>query len=118
MNILVIDDDIRSLEIMSFAFDLLGLPHQAFSDPREAVEAYKRGNFDVVVSDFSMPEMTGLDVFRTVKEHDPQVKVIILTGYPFETTAMKEIREKAYAFFHKPFEINIFMNAINAIGND
>ena len=64
---------------------------QCFNNPNEAIE-YLEGNApDIVVSDFLMPEMNGLEFLTKVKELYPEVSTIMLTGYADKENAIKAI---------------------------
>jgi CheY-like chemotaxis protein len=49
---------------------------------REAIERIKTSPFDVIVSDIAMPQMTGIELLETVRAHDMNVPVILMTGAP------------------------------------
>ena len=81
MKLLLIDDDLKSLESLSEALSFNGYPIEQYSNPVEAVNAYNEKKFDVVITDFKMPELNGIEVLKKVKEIDPKAYVIILTGF-------------------------------------
>ena len=81
-KIVVVDDE----KIVTSAFAAL-LKVEGFSDahffnkPAEALEFLKKNTPDIVISDFLMPEMNGLEFLSEVKELYPEVSRILLTGY-------------------------------------
>jgi K+-sensing histidine kinase KdpD len=60
---------------------------------------------DVVLTDINMPGMTGLEVMRFAKEADPEVCVIVLTGHASTATAIDALRQGAYDYVTKPFDL-------------
>jgi DNA-binding NtrC family response regulator len=60
----------------------------------------------VVVTDFSMPEMDGLDLIRTIRETDPSLPVILLTAHGSERVAVNAMKAGAYDYATKPFDID------------
>ena len=69
---------------------------------------------DVVITDIRMPNATGLDLLRIVKGQDPDIQVIILTGYGQLDTAMEAIEHGAFAYLEKPFDNLVMLEKITA----
>ncbi len=76
----------------------------------EALELVDRA--DAVVTDFSMPEMDGLELLRAVRERDDSLPVILLTARGSERLAVKAIRSGAYEYVPKPFDVDEMLLAI------
>ena len=93
-KIVVVDDE----KIVTSAFKTL-LKVEGFSDahffnsPKEAIEFLKTNVPDLVISDFLMPEMNGLEFLTEVKKMYPEVSKILLTGYADKENAIKAINE-------------------------
>ncbi len=90
---------------------------QCFNNPNEAIE-YLEGNApDIVVSDFLMPEMNGLEFLTKVKELYPEVSTIMLTGYADKENAIKAINEIGlYKYIEKPWDNeDLLINVRNGI---
>jgi two-component system, NtrC family, response regulator AtoC len=71
----------------------------------EALEKARDG-VDLVLLDYKLPDMDGLTVLRRIKELDPDVLVILLTAYASVETAVEAMKEGAYHFANKPFELD------------
>lgn len=84
----------------------------------EALEVFKSGDIDLVISDFNMPGMNGLELLKALKAIDPNLKVIILSG-GLTTEQMQTLREAgAVAILEKPFDCNALKAAAGAaLGN-
>jgi len=84
--ILIVDDDGRIAEMIEELVEEHGCPHVSFSDPREALDYYKRNSrsVNVVITDSIMAHMSGPDLVREVRVIDPKVSVILATNYEGE----------------------------------
>jgi len=102
-NILVIDDEesIRIGCIQTLTEE--GYRVQAAENGHEGLELIKRESFDVVLLDLKMPDISGMDVLKKIKESDPNSKVIIITGYATIDSAVEAIKQGAYDYIPKPF---------------
>lgn len=69
-----------------------------------AVEVVKTQPVDLIITDLRMPQKTGVDLLRDVKAIQPEVQVIILTGYGHLETAMEAVQHDAFAYMEKPFD--------------
>ena len=101
-KILVIDDEPAFLEFTSELLRSSGYEVLAFSDPREAVLAFSYFRPDLCVLDFTLPGITGRDVCRTLKEVDPTVEVIFLTGEADTELAIEMMKLGAVDYLLKP----------------
>jgi CheY-like chemotaxis protein len=104
LRLLVIDDE----EMMLSLFDAVMAEHghviATARSGREGVEIACTGQFDVVVTDIKMPDMTGLQVLEAIRAHTDEVGVVLITGYASVETAIDALRLGADAYLLKPFE--------------
>ncbi|BDV42045.1 Fis family transcriptional regulator [Geotalea uraniireducens] len=70
----------------------------------EAVEEFRSGDWDLLVTDIKMPGMDGLEVLQKVKARDPQLPVIMITAYATVEMSIQALRRGAYDMLTKPFE--------------
>ena len=77
---LVVDDDAAVLEMLGGQIALAGYRAEVFTNPRDAFEALRHTKFAAVISDFKMPEMSGLDLLARVREIQPGAMRILVTG--------------------------------------
>ncbi len=101
-RILVVDDDEAVLRAVERALTKAGHEVETAPDGMVAIDKLKEGKFDTVVSDISMPGMTGFDVLRAVREHDLDIPVLIMTGAPDVPTAVRAIEHGALRYLIKP----------------
>lgn len=112
-RVLFVDDEERILRSMRALFrrdyEVL-VTHR----PREAVEVIRNQHVDVIVSDQRMPEMTGIEVLRQVKEHSPRTMRVLLTGYSDLKAIIGSINEgEVFRFVSKPW-VNDELKAVVA----
>ena len=117
-KIVVVDDE----KIVTSAFSTL-LKVEGFFDahffnsPKEALEFLKNNTPDLVISDFLMPEMNGLEFLSEVKRLYPEVSRILLTGYADKENAIRAINEVGlYRYIEKPWNNDdLIINIKNGI---
>lgn len=109
-RVLLVDDDEHLLR--ATARSLKQFQVTAVASGAEAVDAVKAVVFDVVVSDIHMPEMTGLDLLRGIREADLDVPVVFFTGSPQLETAVRAIEFGALRYLSKPVELPLLIETI------
>jgi EAL domain-containing protein (putative c-di-GMP-specific phosphodiesterase class I)/ActR/RegA family two-component response regulator len=82
------------------------------SSGEEALAAIVRGDIEVIVSDINMPGMDGIALLRAVREHDLDLPVILVTGYPSIDSAARAIEYGALKYLIKPVEQNAFVESV------
>lgn len=84
------------------------------SDVPMALALLDQQSFDLVITDVRMPRQTGVDLLREVKLRDPDIQVIILTGYGQLESAMKAVEFGAFAYMEKPFDNDHLLHQVHA----
>jgi DNA-binding NtrC family response regulator len=105
-RVLVVDDDRLTLKLLDKALGLAGYEVVQAGSGEQALEAARAGLFDGALVDIRMPGMTGLEVLRELKRLDPAVDVIMTTAHPDVDTAVEALREGAYDYIQKPFNLD------------
>lgn len=111
-KILVIDDE---PEVLSCVVDLLraeGLEPEGVSDSLMAAQLIQERPFDLILSDISMPNLTGLQLLALVKERSPATEVIMFTGYDAPAWVEEALEHRAFAFLKKPFALDDLMGRV------
>lgn len=103
--ILLVDDDQAVLEFTRIALAGLGYNVTAATGGREAVSIFEKNwqEIDAVLLDVSMPDMDGSTTFYALREINPEVKVIMCTGFDVTSKAHQLLGEGVKAFLHKPY---------------
>ena len=101
-KVLIIEDDaaLRATIVQTLELeDLEPIPTSGFTQARRSIRSNFKG---VILSDIKMPDYDGFDVLRFVQTRDPDLPVVLLTGYSDVPTAMRAIKEGAYDYLEKP----------------
>lgn len=117
MHILVIDDEEYVRLVLEQAIREEGCEVTTVSRGQEGLDRLASGTFDCVVSDLRMPGIDGRAVLRWVKDHQPDVDVMILTGHGDVKDAVEAIKEGAWDFLVKdtPFDGTVIKAAITKL---
>ncbi len=115
MKILFLDDEMPILETLKFAFSPCSYDCIYTQYPLEALELLQNEHFDLLVSDFNMPRMNGIEVLKRIKRDDMKTEVIIITGYADVSNAIDAVNFGAYAFFRKPLNIKELLTTIQGL---
>ena len=78
---MIIDDEKLQLTLRTALLESRGHEVVALQDGKEAIETFLRQSIDLVISDLLMPTITGLDLARQLKSHNPSIPIILLTGW-------------------------------------
>ncbi len=112
-KILIVDDEaeIRSLLMRSLADS----PCECISSPNafDALQKLRKDRFAVVMSDVCMPGMSGVELLRFIKSHDPDVSVIMITGALDLATAVESLKLGASDYLTKPFDLIAVRRAVD-----
>jgi DNA-binding NtrC family response regulator len=112
-RVLAIDDDFELLEIVKGSLEPYGFEVHTASSAKEGVDYYDQNwkNIDVVLLDFLMPEMTGDLVFECLKQKNPDVRTLLLTGCE-DSVATRMFEEGLWGYVHKPFVLSEFVDQV------
>lgn len=112
-RVLLVDDEPEVREMARSALEMKGYSVTLCCNGQEALEHYRAnsGAIDLVVSDVVMPEMNGRELLESLQQVDPDVKVVLMSGYCTETTAANLLDEGASAFLSKPFSLDELWDA-------
>jgi EAL domain-containing protein (putative c-di-GMP-specific phosphodiesterase class I) len=111
-TVLLVDDEPEALRAFERTLRGAGYQVEAFVSAREAVKRVSAGGVHVVVSDISMPEMTGVELLRTIRAHDADLPVVLVTGLPAIDSATDAVEYGAFKYIVKPFEPEVLRNAV------
>lgn len=116
-NVLVIDDDQDFIQMTKEALDIEGFNTYTAIAGGEAVEFYRNriDDIDIIMLDMILPEMDGTDIFSALKKLNPDVKIVLCSGYSLEGEATELLKRGARAFIQKPFEISEIVDVISGL---
>lgn len=111
--VLIIDDEKRMTDSLRDLLTPQGFDVETANSGAEGIEALKRREFPVVVTDIRMQGLGGLDVIRYVYDHNPKTLVLVITGYASTESAIEALHYQAFDYLRKPFEFDQFKAAID-----
>ena len=116
-TVLLIDDEKMILDVGVELLEELGYTVQSAMSGQEAIDIFKedRNKIDLVIMDMIMPEMGGGETFDRLKEIDPDVKVLLSSGYSINGQATKILRRGCDGFIQKPFNMNQLAEKVQKI---
>jgi DNA-binding NtrC family response regulator len=103
-RIMLIDNEEGLCRMMEAVLADNGYAVKGYIRSFEAVEEFRPGDWDLVVSDIKMPGMDGLEVLQKVKAKEPAIPVIMITAYATVEMSIQALRKGAYDMLTKPFE--------------
>jgi len=103
-RILIVDDEIEITEILA---DLLSEDYECLKagSAEEAIARLREGEFELVISDITMPGMSGLDMIPHVKQLSPDTVVVMISGMQTVESAIGALRLGAFDYLMKPFDL-------------
>ncbi len=105
-SILVIDDSNEMCISLCEILEEQGYKCQYTTDPSSVENLISNNNFDLVISDIRMPVLGGIDLLKKIKEKDPSIDIIMITGYPTIDNAVKAMKYGATNFYIKPLPLD------------
>ena len=115
--VLLVDDNPMLLRCLKRALGDCPLPIAACTSPREAIKLVAAGKVQVIVSDISMPEMSGLSLMRRIHSIDSDLPVVLLTGVPCVDSAAAAVEHGAFSYLLKPIETDALLITIERASN-
>lgn len=119
IRILVVDDEAGPRELLSCALSDKGFLVESAKNVEAACQLLDEKTFDLVLTDLKMPGLGGLVLLKEVKTRSPETLVILITGYASLRSAIEAIREGAYDYLTKPFQLDqlyiVVKNAVERI---
>ncbi len=110
--ILVVDDEETIREGMRRILEAEGYRVRTSASGQAAAERIQEDDFDVVVTDLKMAGMDGIEVLKTIKILQPDVPVLIITGYSTVETAVEAMKQGAFDYIAKPFTSDLIIGKI------
>lgn len=115
-RLLIIDDDPVVRDLLSTILSGAGnYITDTAEDGLEGLEKIKNNNYDIVISDLTMPRLNGMELLRELKTINPFIPVVVITGNSSIDSAINAMKEGARDFITKPFSINNVVATTNRI---
>lgn len=117
VSVLLVDDDEDFVRAMSAPLERRGLSVTPAHDGREAIERVRSRSFEVAVVDVVMPGMNGLTLLERLREEDPLLEVVVLTGNPRVGDVRRGFQAGAYDYLVKPCSVEDLVRVVRAAGD-
>jgi DNA-binding NtrC family response regulator len=114
-EILFVDDDTTILSLVEEYLTAFDYRISVVDNGLKALELIKDKDFDVVFTDFKMPEINGLELLAVIKEYRPMTEVIIVTGHGTMESAIQAMKYGSYDYIQKPFKLDVLKILIEKI---
>jgi len=105
-KVLVIDDQPIVTDLLVSVLERMDYKSVVGSCGRDGVEMFEKGEFDLVITDLGMPDLSGWEVSKSIKQKNPHVPVIVITGWGIDPDPDKLKDSKVDLVINKPFQID------------
>jgi len=114
-EILFVDDDEVILDMVGRYLKREGYRVSLVNSGLKALDLLQQKNFDVVFTDFKMPEIDGIELLAAIKEYRPDTEVIVVTGHGTMENAIQAMKIGSYDYLQKPFKLDLLKLLIDRI---
>jgi DNA-binding NtrC family response regulator len=104
LNLMVLDDEPVMGKRLRPPLEKAGFDVEVFEDPVKALERLSEKEFDIIITDFQMDDLDGIQVLEHIMEHCENTRVILMTGYASVELAREALVKGAFDFIAKPFK--------------
>ena len=111
-RILVVDDEASIRELLTRTLALTEYDVEAVADGNTALERLRLASYDLLIADLRMPGMDGLTLIREARRLHPALRVIIITGYSSESSAIEAVNLAVVGYLVKPFRVPQVLSAV------
>jgi DNA-binding NtrC family response regulator len=111
-SILVVDDDAEVRKTLSSILSKEGYSVETVENGKQAIRASEKSRFDIALIDIKLPDMEGTELLHRLKEDQPHMAKIVITGFPTLENAMETVNEGADGYILKPFDVEKLLEMI------
>jgi two-component system response regulator AtoC len=104
-RVLIVDDERKMRRVLQILLEQLGVESVPAADGEEALERFSAEKIDLVLTDLKMPGMSGVELLSRIRTLDPDVPVIVLTAHGTVQTAVEAMKQGAFDYILKPFDV-------------
>ena len=115
MKILLIDDDEWIRDSLSLYFEARGCSLKVLETAEEGIEALQNQDYDIIVTDYRLPGMDGLEFLKRIQDSHPQAMKILITAYRSEDVVSEAIRIGIHDFIDKPFTTKTIEDSLSRL---
>jgi len=111
-SILVVDDDAAVRKSLSSILSMEGYLVETVENGKQAIRISEKSRFDIALIDIKLPDMDGTELLHRLKENQPHMVKIVITGFPTLENAMETVNEGADGYILKPFDVQKLLEMI------
>jgi len=111
-SILVVDDDVDVRKSLSSILSKEGYSVETVENGKQATKISEKSRFDIALIDVKLPDMEGTELLHRLKENQPRMIRIVITGFPTLENAMETVNEGADGYILKPFDVEKLLEMI------
>lgn len=104
-HILIVDDEMEIRDFLRDFFEDREFNVEVAPDGEHAIEVFKKGSFDLVISDMLMPRMIGIELLRRIREIKPDQRVMLMTGVKEKSMVEKAQKLGCHLYLTKPVSL-------------
>jgi PAS domain S-box-containing protein len=113
-KILIVEDDESILELMKRTLKKLKYKAITASNGKEGIYIYEKykNEIKLVISDRIMPELSGIELIKSLRKKNPELKILIITGYPLRENEINFLKKNKISWIQKPFNVQQFSKIV------
>ncbi|HEX8949524.1 MAG TPA: NAD(P)H-dependent oxidoreductase subunit E [Dissulfurispiraceae bacterium] len=112
-NILVVDDELVILRSCERILVPEGYRVSTTSSAKEALGILDKNQYDLIITDLKMPEMDGLEFMKQVRTKNPDINIVVVTGYPSQESIKESLSLRIVDYLPKPFSPILLLEVVN-----
>ncbi|MBD3671620.1 MAG: response regulator [Gammaproteobacteria bacterium] len=116
-KILVVDDDVPLATLITEILDTMGYEATTFNNSMDALRHYQESgdSFDMVITDQTMPGLTGVELAKAILEQSPNMPIMLCTGFSEQVDAERAKSLGIQGFLQKPMDIRAMTDEVNRL---
>jgi two-component system, NtrC family, response regulator HydG len=115
LRILIVDDDQRMAGTLKDILNAKGYEADADHSGPEALKRVAQTHFDCILTDIKMPGMNGVDLYKVIKQKQPDIPVVLMTAYSTDKLVKEGLEQGAIASLTKPLDINALLTFFSSL---
>jgi len=112
-KVLLVDDEVDFLETLSERMRVRDMDVTTSASPLDAIKKVQEKDYDAIIMDLKMPQMDGLQLLKVLKEKNPDLQIILLTGHATVAKGIEAMKLGATDFLEKPVDLEVLTEKIH-----
>ncbi|RYA23501.1 DNA-binding response regulator [Malaciobacter halophilus] len=112
IKVLIVEDDNHALDELYTSFSYFCKNVEVANDGLEGFDKFEKNKPDIIITDISMPKLTGFELIKLVKNHAPHIPIIIITAHDTDENLLNSLDKQIYFFVRKPINLKELQTAV------